>query len=154
MPPSRTDPASLDAALRARERVLTHRVLRALGVPPATITRRIGPGGLWQRLLPGVPFHDHGHGVVLAHLGTPTRRERLLGALSFAGPGALITGYDAARAQGIEARRTGCPVDVLVPEPRQLRGQQPSSRLDNQAATWSRATRSCTIVSRSRIVTA
>lgn len=107
---SKFDRYALDAALAGVGRVATHRWLREHGVPLATTTRRIGPAGPWQRLLPG---------VVLAHRGTPTRRELLLGALAYVGPEAVITGPDALRALG--ARNVDLPatVHVLVPVSRQ-----------------------------------
>lgn len=104
------DWAAVDDAVRARERVMTHAQLRELGLSPSTITRWIGPRGRWQRLLPG---------VVLAHRGVPSRRERLLGALLFAGEGAVITGADALRALGIVSAPVGPCIQVLVPAGRQ-----------------------------------
>ena len=44
---------------------------------------RISPQGLWQRLLPG---------VLAAHRGIPTRHERLLAAMKYAGPQSMLTG--------------------------------------------------------------
>lgn len=103
------DWAALDHRIAARERVLTHRELQALGLSMSTITRRIGPLGPWQRLFPG---------VVLTHSGTPTRREWLLGAIAFAGPDAVITGADALRALGVrDIPLAG--IHVLVPHNRQ-----------------------------------
>lgn len=106
---TRIDWAAIDDAVRAANGVLTHTQLKELGLSSSTITRWIGPRGRWQRLLPG---------VVLAHRGTPTRHELLLGALAFAGHGAVVTGSDALRAHGAPA-----PVDrrvrVLVPMARQ-----------------------------------
>jgi hypothetical protein len=109
VPRRRFDAHAVTDALMLREQVLSHSDLRTLGMHPATITRWIGPGGPWQRLLPG---------VVLAHRGTPTRRELMLAALSYAKDGAVITGVDAIRAQGGTQR--GQPiVHVLTPIERQ-----------------------------------
>ena len=80
------DPREVDFHLGSQGHVATHAQLRELGVSMASITRRIGVGGPWQRLLPG---------VVLTHRGTPTRRELLLGARAFCGDDAVITGIDA-----------------------------------------------------------
>ncbi|MFI7587028.1 hypothetical protein ACIB24_08130 [Spongisporangium articulatum] len=85
------DADRLHGAVVDAERVVTHAALRELGLSPSGITRRISPTGPWQRLLPG---------VVLAHRGTPTRRELILGALAYAGEGAVVTGPDAIRAAG------------------------------------------------------
>ncbi len=89
---------------------MTHAQLRQLGLSSSTITRWIGPRGRWQRLLPG---------VVLAHRGRPTRRERLLGALLFGGVGAVITGADALQGQAASTAPTERTVQVLVPVNRQ-----------------------------------
>ena len=109
MPKRSFDPAAVYDALIAHERVLTHSTLRELGLAPATVSRRIGPRAPWQRLLPG---------VVLAHRGTPTRRELQLGALAFAGEGAVISGTDAIRALGgkVPSQAT---IHVLTPIERQ-----------------------------------
>lgn len=104
-----SDRWALDQQLRAAERVLTHAQLRDLGVSPATIMRRIGPDGPWQRLLPG---------VVLAHRGTPTRRERILGALARAGPDSVVTGSDALRLRGAGQEISRPVVHVLLPDDR------------------------------------
>lgn len=104
------DWAIIDDAAAAQEQVLTHRQLRELGLSLSTVTRWIGPHGRWQRILPG---------VVLTHRGTPTRRERLLGALLFAGHGAVITGPDALAAKGVPPAAPSPVVQVLVPTERQ-----------------------------------
>lgn len=106
----RTDWAAVDALIASRERVLTHTDLIALGVLKSTISRRIGPKGRWQRAAPG---------VVIAHRGTPTRRELVLAALAFAGEGAVISGDDAIHAFGGPKPALRDPIHVLVPETRQ-----------------------------------
>ena len=78
--------------------------LHANGVPGSAILQRCRPGGPWQRLLPG---------VVLLSSAEPSRRQRLLAALAYAGAGAAITGVDAA---GLDLGvRAGDDVHVLVP---------------------------------------
>lgn len=101
-----TDIAALDALLREQERVATHKQLIELGLPRSTIGDWIHPRGRWQRLLPG---------VVLAHTGKPTRRERRLGALAYAGPDAMLTGLTALDAYGVKAARSESAVHLLVP---------------------------------------
>ncbi len=91
------EPAVRDL-LRRQERIATHAQLVELGMPRSTITRRILPSGPWQRVLPG---------VVATHNGTITQRERLLGALRYAGPGAVVTGRAGLRLHG--RRTTGLP---------------------------------------------
>ncbi len=69
------------------------------------IDRRIGPGGRWQRLLPG---------VYLTVTGTPTQDQREMGALFYAGPGGTLTGPAALRRHGIRALPAQV-IDVLIP---------------------------------------
>lgn len=100
----------MSAFVTEREGVATHADLRGLDVPPATITHRIGPRGPWQRGAPG---------VVVTHRGTLTRRERILVALAYAGPDAVVTGLDALAAAGGPAPALEAAVHVLVPVTRQ-----------------------------------
>jgi len=89
--------------------VATHAQLQSLGLSKSTITRRIGPRGPWQRLLPG---------VVLTHRGTPTRDELLRGALAFCGEDAVVTGWDALLSAGL--RQQAKPqVYLLIPADQQ-----------------------------------
>lgn len=108
------DRQAVELALRQNERVLTHAELRYLGIPSSTITFRIGPRGNWQRIHPG---------VVLAHRGTPTRRERGKAALKFAGDGAVITGLAALSRYGVRAAQAGVGEHVLVPAPCQRKSR-------------------------------
>lgn len=87
--------------LRRQERIATHDQLVDLGMPRSTITRRILPSGPWQRVLPG---------VIAAHNGTISQRERLLAATRYAGTGAVVTGRAGLRLHG---RRT---TDLPGPE--------------------------------------
>ncbi|GAA4345112.1 cysteine hydrolase family protein [Angustibacter luteus] len=101
------DPAAVDELLRSRERVVTHAELVAAGMPLSTVCSRIQRAGAWQRLHPG---------VVLAHSGVPARRERLLGALAYAGPGAVLTGNAALGLHGLGAARHHRDLHVLIRE--------------------------------------
>lgn len=76
--------------------------LLAAGVTNYAVAARCRPSGPWQRVLPG---------VVLMSTGAPTRAQRLRAAVAYAGPGAVITGADALREQGIAVP---APADVLV----------------------------------------
>lgn len=107
--PRRTfvDHAGLVALMRATERVVRHSELLELGVPSSTIMWRISPQGPWQRLLPG---------VLVAHRGIPTRRERFLAALKYAGPPSMLTGASALAEYGVAAaRRASARPHLLVP---------------------------------------
>ncbi|HYJ70070.1 MAG TPA: hypothetical protein VEX15_20640 [Nocardioidaceae bacterium] len=83
----------------------------ALGLPRSTITSRIRPSGPWQRVYPG---------VVVTHNGPISWRERLLGALQYAGEDALITGESGLRLHGVEIdrRRAGDVPHILIPHKR------------------------------------
>lgn len=96
---------TVNALIAAHERVVTHAELVAVGVPKSTIVTRIGPGGAWQRILPG---------VVLCHAGTATHRERLLAAVKYAGSQAVLTGSAALGQYHIRASVSG-RVHVLIP---------------------------------------
>ena len=94
-----------------RELIATRAELIAAGVAPSTISHRTGPAERWQRLLPG---------VVVMHRGTPTSRERLLGALAYAGPDSMVTGLAALELHGLRtAREAGARgerrIQTLVP---------------------------------------
>jgi hypothetical protein len=105
------DPIALDVLLRVNERVVTHAELIELGMPRSTITHRIRPGGPWQRVYPG---------VVVTHSGTITWRERLLGALQYAGPDAMITGEPGLRIHRVKVDRPKEPdlPHILIPHAR------------------------------------
>lgn len=101
------DRHALDALLRPGQSVATHTELRQIGMRSSTITRRISPGGPWQRALPGVVF---------GHRGVPTAYERRLAAQAYAGPGSLVTGLDALVEHGVATARrlTGTHVHALI----------------------------------------
>jgi hypothetical protein len=61
--------------------------------------------------------------VVLTHRGTPTRSELILGALAYAGDGALVTGLDAVRAHGLRTVTTREWIDLLIPMKRQRKSR-------------------------------
>lgn len=103
-----------------RERVASRAELLEAGFPNSTITHRIKPDGPWQRLLPG---------VVLMHRGTPTQRERLIGALTYAGTDSVLSGLAALELYGVRTARelsTGKErqVQVLVPRERRRQGHR------------------------------
>jgi hypothetical protein len=91
------------------EQVATHRELVAAGVPLSSITRRIGPGGRWQRLHPG---------VVLLHRGTPTWRQSAFGALALGGPDAVLSGSAALQVYGFRNVPATSDMLVLIPAAR------------------------------------
>ena len=108
------DPAAVDDLLRLREGVVTHADLMAVGVALSTICTRIRRTGAWQRLHPG---------VVLAHSGRPSVRERLLGALAYGGEGTVLTGLCALRLYGLRSASGPALLHVLVPHERHRQGR-------------------------------
>jgi hypothetical protein len=78
------------------------------GLTPRMIQYATRAGGPWQRLLPG---------VYALHTGAPDRDQRLMGALLYAGDGALITGLAALNRYAFRMPGTQA-VDVLVPHAR------------------------------------
>lgn len=104
------DLAAVERLLKANEYVATHRELTDAGVPLSTVTSRILPRGPWQRILPG---------VVLAHRGKPTWRERCLAAVKCCGSGTVLTGMTALARYGFRAAQPGGQVNALIPSTRQ-----------------------------------
>ncbi|MGI4894779.1 MAG: type IV toxin-antitoxin system AbiEi family antitoxin domain-containing protein [Janthinobacterium lividum] len=105
MPARRSfDTADVDALVRRHDGVLTHAQLAAVGVPRSTVVRWAASGP-WRRVLPG---------VVIAHRGVPTRRERRLAALAYAGPQAVLSGHDALDVHSVLGNRIALPSEILV----------------------------------------
>jgi hypothetical protein len=91
--------------LRAQHQVITRRQALLCGMPHSTLDRQVASDGPWQRLLPG---------VYLAITGTPTRDQREMAALLYAGPRSLITGSAAVRRHRLSSPGPDL-VDVLIP---------------------------------------
>ena len=89
--------------------VLCRAQVLALGVTAQGLRYRIRPGGPWQRLLPG---------VYLTVTGEPTREQREVAALLYAGQPSVITGPAALLRHRIRGPATAT-VDVLVPARRE-----------------------------------
>lgn len=86
----------------------------AAGLTRRAIDHRLGLGR-WQVLLPG---------VYLCHPGEPSRRQRLIAALRFAGPDSAIDGIDACFFHGVRAvRPSDRMVHVVVPFGAQARSR-------------------------------
>jgi hypothetical protein len=99
--------------LERQRGVISRSQALAMGLTPSGIRHRLQPGGRWQLLLPG---------VYLTVTGQPTRQQREMAALLYAGPVSAITGPTALLSwgmTGVQARY----VDVLVPH-----GCRPASR--------------------------
>lgn len=91
--------------MQAQYQVITRRQALLCGMPHSTLDRQIASGGPWQRLLPG---------VYLAVTGMPTRDQREMAALLYAGPRSLITGPAAVRRHRVSSPGPDV-VDVLIP---------------------------------------
>src|SRR4051812_43428981 len=103
--------------LEVLSELFPHRVARAaeliaLGLSSRTIHDRCQPGGPWQRIGPG---------IVLFSAAPPTRPQLIASALNHAGPGAVVSGWDALARHDIPAPAGPGPVHVLVPHSRQVR---------------------------------
>jgi hypothetical protein len=94
-----------------------HRVARAtdlvaLGFDSRSIHGNCQPGGPWQRIAPG---------VILLGNGPPTRSQLVASALSHAGSGAVLTGWDALHRHGISVPPGPGAVYLLIPPNRMAR---------------------------------
>ena len=99
------DHVRLGRILAAQDHVITRRQVLECGVPESTVGVWVGLSGKWQKLLPG---------VYLALTGTPTVRQRHLGAQLYGGPGSVITGSAAVRARRLRVPQSE-RIDVLIP---------------------------------------
>lgn len=97
----------VDAA--APRQVITRSELNTLGVTQRMIGRRIGHGGPWQRILPG---------VIMLRNGTPTPDQLVAAALKYAGEGAVVTGLAAARLHDMRKFAETEKVHLLLPHGR------------------------------------
>lgn len=80
---------------RSKMGVIKVSTLISMGMHSKTIYRRCLPGDRWRRLLPG---------VVLLRNGLPTPEQRMVAALLYAGPSAMVTGVEACLRQGVRPR--------------------------------------------------
>lgn len=101
----RTGRAAPERLAASQYGVITRAEAGLCGPTPRMLERRIGPGGPWQRLLPG---------VYLTQTGEPSRDQELMAALCYAGDDAIITGLAALQKYGVHGPATRL-VDVLVP---------------------------------------
>jgi hypothetical protein len=79
----------------AQSGLITAAQLAEIGLAASTVSRR-ALGGMWTRVLPGVHLVNGGH---------PTRRQREVAGLLYAGDPTLITGLGALRQSGFRAMR-------------------------------------------------
>lgn len=103
--------AALAGTLRRQHQVISREQALSAGMTEQMLKRRLRPGGPWQRLLPG---------VYLTLTGTPTRDQREMAALLYAGPTSSITGAAALRCEGLHAPDSDT-IEVLIPNDRKRR---------------------------------
>ncbi|MFF8290337.1 hypothetical protein ACF068_14065 [Streptomyces sp. NPDC016309] len=94
-----------DPLVVAQDGVATVHQLMDLGCASSVIAAHCRPAGPWRRLLPR---------VVTLQTTAPTPRQRLRGALLYAGPDALLTGPAALALYGLPSAPATAEVDVLV----------------------------------------
>jgi hypothetical protein len=95
----------LAGTLSAQEQVVSRRQALACGIPRNTVDLWCGPNGKWQKLLPG---------IYLTVTGKPTSEQRLVAAVLYAGPQAVITGPAALRLHRLRSPGPDI-IDVLIP---------------------------------------
>jgi very-short-patch-repair endonuclease len=107
--------SELTALLREQDGVLD--TASALGWMSREELRWRVASGRWQRPC---------HGVVVAHSGPMTDRQRLWAAVMWAGPGSVLAGLTAAGLDGLRGfADPGRPVHLLVPAQRSVRRKPP-----------------------------
>ena len=99
------DARQLQRLLESQDNVVARRQLIACGMTRSAIQHRVGTGGRWRIVLPG---------IYAATRDTVSATQRQLAALLYAGPEAVITGAFAARHYGLVASGPDY-IDVLVP---------------------------------------
>lgn len=91
--------ASCDGVVRSA-------ALEQFEIGRATVSSRCRPGGPWQRMLPG---------VVLLHNGPPSWNQRVVAALEYGGPHALLSGHAGLATLGYPSASSMNQVLLLVP---------------------------------------
>lgn len=106
-------PERLADLLDSQYNVLSRRQAARYGFTEAQLRHRLRPGGPWQKILPG---------VYSTETGTVTQDQRLMAALLYAGPKAVITGAAAVRRHRLDCAG-GNDVEVLVPAQSRVSGR-------------------------------
>ena len=99
------DRERLERILCDQYNVINRRQLLACGMTRGAIQHRVGPGGRWRILLPGIYAAGSGPGPI---------QQREMAALLWAGQAGLITGSFAVRHYGLTASGPDS-MEVLVP---------------------------------------
>lgn len=94
------------ALIEAQGQVVSRAQALSGGMSRHAVAHRLSPGGAWRRLLPG---------VYQTSTGTPTRVQREIAALLYAGPQSVITGGYALLHYRLAAPQSD-HIDVLVPQ--------------------------------------
>ncbi|MCD2192373.1 hypothetical protein LQ327_03040 [Actinomycetospora endophytica] len=106
---------ALDAIhARAKDKIIQVKVLVVdLGIPEGTVYRLCRHRGPWQLVAPA---------TVMLETGTPTRRQLLRAGLLHAGPDAVVTGLDAARAHQLHRGELPEAVHLLIRSSSRIHG--------------------------------
>ncbi len=112
-----TDKGALNRILSDQKLVVSRAQALACGMTLDMLRSRIRTGGPWQRLLPG---------VYLTVTGTPTRVQKEIAALLYAGKDSAITGLAALDRHGVRVADSG-RITLLVPANRPRKAMRPST---------------------------
>ncbi|GAA0515914.1 hypothetical protein GCM10011581_47390 [Saccharopolyspora subtropica] len=85
--------------------------LEKWGISQSASYRHVRADGPWTRLAPG---------IALVVPGEPTLDDRIQAALLRAGPGAMVTGFHAARLHGLETPSKDADIHILIPHGRKI----------------------------------
>lgn len=99
------DTAQMRQILGSQFDVITRAQALDCGIPPATVARRIAPGGPWQKILPA---------TYVTVTGKPTLKQHQVAALLYGGPDSVITGPAAIRLHQLRSPGPNT-IDVLIP---------------------------------------
>jgi hypothetical protein len=102
----------MDELLMDQFNVIARWQAKRYGLTDDQLRRKLGAGGLWQKILPG---------IYVAATGMATIEQRQMAALLYAGPGAVLTGAAAVRRHKL-ACAGGNDVEVLVPVSSHVKG--------------------------------
>lgn len=90
---------------RQQGELITRRQALSLGLTEGALRQRLGPGGQWRVVLPG---------IYLSHRGELAIGQLEIAAVLYAGRGCVITGLAALRRMGVRVPLTRS-IDVLIP---------------------------------------
>jgi len=105
-------PLTMAELLMDQFNVIARWQAKRYGLTDAQLRRRLGVSGPWRKILPG---------VYVAETGTLSTEQRQMGALLYAGHGAVLTGAAAVRRHKLTCAG-GNDIEVLVPANSRVKG--------------------------------